>query len=155
MKAITIWQPWAQLLVAGIKQNETRSWQTHYRGELLIHAAKQPPLRGIQTVPDAAWKKALLSLGLNEEDDPVESFPIGVIVGKVKIVDCRQIDDALIKRLSAEELAYGDFTPGRYAWVMEEPEILKQPIPAKGKQGLWNWISSESENYHNGVKGKR
>lgn len=152
MKGITIWQPWAQLLVTGIKKNETRSWQTHYRGEILIHAAKQNPLRGMEMISDAAWKKALISLGLHNNLDPIEQFPTGVIVGKAKLVDCRQIDDRLIQSLSAEELAYGDFTPGRYAWVMEDPEVFKQPIPAKGKQGLWNWDLKEEmdghENYY-------
>ena len=33
MKAITVWQPWAWLLAAGIKHDETRSWRTNYRGE--------------------------------------------------------------------------------------------------------------------------
>lgn len=40
MKAITVWQPWATLLATGQKHNETRSWKTSYRGEILIHAAK-------------------------------------------------------------------------------------------------------------------
>ena len=40
MKAITVWQPWAQLLAEGKKHDETRSWRTNYRGEILIHAAK-------------------------------------------------------------------------------------------------------------------
>ena len=40
MKAITVWQPWATLLGTGQKHNETRSWRTNYRGEILIHAAK-------------------------------------------------------------------------------------------------------------------
>ena len=39
MKAITVWQPWAGALAAGIKENETRSWATKYRGPLAIHSA--------------------------------------------------------------------------------------------------------------------
>lgn len=42
MKAITIWQPWASLLAHGMKQYETRSWATKYRGPIAIHAAKRP-----------------------------------------------------------------------------------------------------------------
>ena len=40
MKAITIWQPWASLLVSGRKRYETRSWATSYRGPIAIHAAR-------------------------------------------------------------------------------------------------------------------
>lgn len=41
-KTITLWQPYATLVATGIKQYETRSWPTNYRGPLLIHAAKRP-----------------------------------------------------------------------------------------------------------------
>lgn len=40
MYALTIRQPWAQLIAAGIKQWENRTWKTSYRGPLAIHAAK-------------------------------------------------------------------------------------------------------------------
>ncbi len=40
MKVLTIKQPWATLIMQGDKRFEFRSWQTKYRGELLIHAGK-------------------------------------------------------------------------------------------------------------------
>ena len=39
MKAITIRQPWASLIVHGIKDIENRSWQTNFRGRVLIHSS--------------------------------------------------------------------------------------------------------------------
>ena len=45
MKALTIWQPWASLLVSGQKKYETRSWATAYRGPIAIHAAMRPVRR--------------------------------------------------------------------------------------------------------------
>ena len=44
MKALTIWQPWASLIARGVKQYETRSWATKYRGPIAIHAAMKNPL---------------------------------------------------------------------------------------------------------------
>lgn len=41
MRAISLWQPWASLVVLGAKKIETRHWSTNYRGPLLIHAAKR------------------------------------------------------------------------------------------------------------------
>ena len=38
MKVLTIKQPWATLIMQGNKRFEFRSWQTKYRGDLLIHA---------------------------------------------------------------------------------------------------------------------
>ncbi len=45
MKALTIRQPWASLIAAGVKTIETRSWSTRYRGPLAIHAGKHKPQR--------------------------------------------------------------------------------------------------------------
>jgi hypothetical protein len=39
-KALSLWQPWASLIVLGHKDKETRSWPTSYRGRLWIHATK-------------------------------------------------------------------------------------------------------------------
>ena len=43
MKAITILQPYASLIVAGHKKYETRSWDTPYRGKIAIHSGKGKP----------------------------------------------------------------------------------------------------------------
>ena len=40
IKAISLWQPWASLIVCGAKEIETRSWSTKVRGTVAIHAAK-------------------------------------------------------------------------------------------------------------------
>ena len=40
MKALTIKQPWAYLIIHGGKDIENRTWRTKYRGRILIHAAK-------------------------------------------------------------------------------------------------------------------
>ena len=50
MKALTIWQPWASLLVSGRKKYETRSWATAYRGPIAIHAAMRPVRRTIDAL---------------------------------------------------------------------------------------------------------
>lgn len=142
MKAITVWQPWAQLLAEGIKHDETRSWATSYRGPILIHAAKKDPLFGISAMTDEAWEKVLLSFGLYEAFNRFERFPAGAIIGKAILTDCKLIDQTyhdFIKDLCPEEYLYGDFTVGRYAWRLEEPVLFKKPIPASGRQRLWNW----------------
>ena len=40
MKALTIKEPWATLIISGYKKYEFRSWKTNYRGKILIHAGK-------------------------------------------------------------------------------------------------------------------
>lgn len=38
-----------------------------------------------------------------------------------------------------DQLPYGDWTPGRHAWLITDPQPLPEPIPAKGRQGWWTW----------------
>lgn len=42
LKSITVHQPWANLLVMGVKRIESRTWNTNYRGHLWVHASKKP-----------------------------------------------------------------------------------------------------------------
>lgn len=141
MKAITVWQPWASLLATGKKHIETRAWRTNYRGEILIHAAKKPYSQVELMIPREDRKLIENALRLKYIDWK-ERVPTSVIVGKANLVNCVLIDETtseLIKEQHPDEYAFGDFTPGRYAWVMESPVLFKEPIPTKGKQGLWNW----------------
>lgn len=104
MKALTVWQPWAQLLAKGTKNNETRSWGTKYRGRILIHAAK------------VIYK----------------DLPLGAIIGQANLVDCIRIDQEYcnwLKKWNPGEYAFGNYTPGRYIWVMKEAELFDKAIP--------------------------
>lgn len=49
MKALSIRQPWAWLIVNGFKDIENRSWDTKYRGAVLIHASSKPPTKAEMT----------------------------------------------------------------------------------------------------------
>lgn len=51
---------------------------------------------------------------------------------------CNAITEDFIARLSPTEIALGDYSPGRYAWEFSGLHPI-DPIPASGKQGLWNW----------------
>lgn len=162
MKAITIWQPWASSIVSGAKSYETRSWATKYRGPIAIHAAKKPYLPIIKGLPDDV--KAVLN---NIFDFRNEILHTGAIIATAELVNvwyiCNypgpDIDIAKHINIGAEsittnkhdpnfgaffiptmqEMALGDWTPGRYAWELKNIKGLPEPVPAKGQQGLWNW----------------
>ena len=144
MKAITLWQPWAQLIVMGAKKIETRGWHTTYRGEILIHAAKKPVSDCFKLMTGDAILQMHIAMAERRmmRSDIAGYYPTGVIVGKARLADCVQITEKyameLVKR-NPQEYAFGDFTPGRFAWVLEDVEQFQQPIPASGKQGLWTW----------------
>ena len=77
VRALSIMQPWAWLIVAGHKDIENRSWPTSFRGPVLIHAGKRldPDLEDAQDWP---WR------AIDRPDD----FEVGGIVGEAEIVDC-------------------------------------------------------------------
>lgn len=111
-------------------------------GPILIHAAAKDPLFGISAMTDEAWEKVLLSFGLYETFNRFERFPTGAIIGAAILTDCKLIDQAyhdFTKDLCPEEFLYGDFTVGRYAWRLEKPVLFKNPVPAAGKQRLWEY----------------
>ena len=143
MKAITIWQPWASLLVSGQKKYETRSWATSYRGPIAIHAAKRPVRRIIDALAadrdGDGWRtlQRLDSLFLKRRH--LEELPIGAIVGNAVLVRCNAIDEAFVAKLTPQERDLGDFTLGRYAWEFFDMVAADLPIPARGAQGLWEW----------------
>jgi hypothetical protein len=49
------------------------------------------------------------------------------------------MSDAVINQLTMEERAFGDYSNGRYVWVLEEPELFSKPVKMKGTLGLWNF----------------
>jgi activating signal cointegrator 1 len=156
MKALTLTQPWATLVAIGAKRIETRGWSTSYRGPLAIHTAKG--------LADLGGEVALMTLCRSE---PFRSaligagylgtpgLPRGAIVAVCELVDCRptdeeaarhkqgwfkQVDGKLVYfELTDQERAFGDYSPGRFAWLLADVRALPEPIPAKGALGLWEY----------------
>jgi ASCH domain. len=125
MKVLTIKQPWATLIMQGDKRFEFRSWQTKYRGDLLIHAGK-----GID-------KEAMKRLAKYIPKD----MPSGKILGKVTLVDCIKYDDDFKgKCLKENKDVYSKSTfIEKFAWQLENVEVFDEPIEAKGKLSLWEY----------------
>lgn len=126
LKAISLWQPWATGMALGVKRNETRGFATKHRGEIAIHAAKcwKPEQREF-----AAGMRASGQL-------PWESLPFGAIVAVVDI-SAVWTTDGHARLVCDEERAWGDYTPGRYAWATNNLRRLREPVPCSGQQGMW------------------
>jgi activating signal cointegrator 1 len=130
---ISVRQPWAMMLALGIKQFETRSWETQYRGPLAIHASSRmspDDQRWFYECPEA--QEALTHYGYYHPG----FLPLGAIlaVGDLCAVYSTEV---LWGRITRCEQAFGNFTAGRYAWQMGEMRVLTRPIPYKGHLGIW------------------
>ncbi|HEV7298716.1 MAG TPA: ASCH domain-containing protein [Tepidisphaeraceae bacterium] len=154
MKAISLWQPWATLIAVGAKRIETRSWSTHYRGRLAIHAAKRWPRElSDLCVEPGPIREALERSGhldINAERMTL-SMPVGVVVGTCYLADVFPVDaGSQYYRIGGDaqrsvtlppaepELSFGDYTPGRFAWILTEIVALPKPVPFRGAQGFFD-----------------
>ena len=131
MKALTIKRPWAGLIANRYKTIEVRTWKTKYRGKLAIHVG--------QTV-DRAAGVAIKRTGLE-----VTNEPTGVIIATCTLSDIisytprKFIDD-----YEKHRCFYSSFyRPGLYGWILTDIKKLINPIPFKGKLGLWNFNELE------------
>lgn len=133
MKAITLWQPWATLVVLGEKGFETRSWATNYRGELAIHAAKRWDADLRRVACTDPFRKVLQKYSMVPEQ-----LPRGSVIGIVRLTNCLKIRAETTLLLTEQEIAFGDWMPGRFVWVLDDFGQI-EPVPARGWPGLWNW----------------
>ena len=131
-KCITIKQPWASLIVEGIKDIENRTWKTNFRGRVLVHAAAKPANIKYEIEGQASIKEIQMfsALGRAEEDDL-----FGCIIGSVEIVDCVIHHPSIWADKSSEFMLQS----GKpiYNWVLANPIKFPDPIPMKGKLSFW------------------
>jgi activating signal cointegrator 1 len=125
MKALSLIQPWATGIMAGNKKIETRSWKTDYRGRIAIHASKGFP----------KWAREFAETEAALGRIP-SRLPFSQIVGFATITDMRRTEE-IGPQITALERLYGDYSPGRWGWLLEDIIPLELPIPCKGALGLW------------------
>lgn len=154
MKAITIKQPWAHLICSGIKDIENRTWPTKFKGRVLVHAAAKSWL----------WHKVLQYISPELKEFAIknkwtrtwlENLHTGSIIGSVEIVDCvinhKSIwaEKTTINQSNESDSENYDFKP-IYNWVLKNPIMFPEPIPAKGKLNFWEYpnilAATEEEN---------
>lgn len=146
MKAISLWNPWATLIALGAKTIETRSWSTSYRGEIAIHVAAcySQQLRAIAA--GEPFYTALRPGGVYIDPAGV----LGMVIATCRLVDCLPIHASgigggiwLDKLPKEPERSFGDYRPGRFAWILADVKRLAEPVPARGRQRMWNWTPKE------------
>lgn len=142
MKCLTLTQPWASLVAAEQKRIETRSWKTSYRGPLAIHAAMGFPKYARQACLEQTFYEAMRFV----PPDLAPAACRGEVIATCRLVDCVPAEFARFNFphvWSWKELVFGDFTQGRYAWILADVKRLPRPIKAKGALSLWEWTPPE------------
>lgn len=148
-KALTIWQPWATLVVLGAKPYEFRKWNFADKPHLakligrrvVIHAGARKPkedeLRDVlcrieegesALVPHIA--KPIIEAGLGGTP-----FPLSAALGTAILGEPKNCFDLFVDKVADSDR----IDQHMYAWPLSDIQPFASPIPAAGAQGFWNW----------------
>ena len=112
MIALGIRQPWAELILRGIKTIEVRSTSTVVRGPIYIYASKK-----LADIPAA-------TTAMKKHDLDPETLPKGVVVGTVEIIDCRSCRGSD----TAAACVPRQYLKNRFAWHLDNARRLEEPL---------------------------
>ena len=130
MKCLSICQPFAELIVQGKKTIELRKWNTKFRGEFLVHAAKN--------ILEKDCKRMKIS---------PKTVTTGAIIGKVNLVDVKKYDsDKELKADKKKHHSILDNTKNKYGFILENPKKLRVPIEYLGKLNFFEFHPDEIKN---------
>ena len=121
MKALSVRQPWAWLIVNGFKDIENRTWSTEHRGRIYIQAGKRIVSNDFPDQRDYFGKSGIII---------PENIPLGAIVGEVTITDCVDQSDS-------------PWFCGPYGFLLKDPLTYQVPIPYRGQLGFFEITDPE------------
>lgn len=147
VRVLSLWQPWASLWMADLKQGETRHFRNSFTGLIVIHATlyldKESALQPV-------FQKALAKLEMSN----IKRIPLGCALGTCMLQPGKPVEEVR-DTLSREELMFGNFEEdGRFWWPATHKEPFAQPVPLKGQQSVpWNWdVPQELESIFDAVQ---
>lgn len=148
-RVLSVRQPWASMIVHGIKKIESRSWRTHWRGTLLIHACGGLGRGGTAALQERLdelandlssdqWLRArgaglghIGPWGRNLEPTPFLDVR-GSVVGAAQLCRVMPAADALSE--FTDQIPLADAFD--WAWILEGQFALPAPVAYRGGQGL-------------------
>jgi hypothetical protein len=157
MRIITLWQPYASLIAVRAKPFETRAYPPPAKligQRIAIHAAVRKPDKLTGGIPPEAWAPAIDALSASIGDFSWHDLPRGAVVCTAVLAGAYRLGDSIFPgRADVVEFRgpshwdrddinidpFGDYSPGRWAWLLTDVQRLDPPVPARGKQGWWEW----------------
>ena len=187
MKAISLWQPWASLIAAGVKPYETRSWAPPREliGQpIAIHAAKRIDKGAAQFAEELMYGQhrsggfdladRLDASMAGTPDELMGRFgqalmPIGCVVCIARLDAAFQLGSRPPRPLARRECRathdkpgdagmfhgpnddFGDYAPGRWAWLLRDVKPLMPSAPVVGRQGIFElphgWLAEGGDEW--------
>lgn len=144
---LTMHQPWASLLVYGIKRIEGRSWPAPIRGRLWIHAAGKVPDDATIKAMEDFYREIYAVNGITDVKFP-EHYPVSRLLGCVEVVGCVRCEELAGWKAVPEGVRLEGQT--NFCWLCEQPQKLLIPFEMRGYQGVYNL---EKKVYEAAVRG--
>uniref|UniRef100_A0ACD5TC36 Uncharacterized protein n=1 Tax=Avena sativa TaxID=4498 RepID=A0ACD5TC36_AVESA len=132
---LTMHQPWASLLVHGIKRVEGRSWPSPITGRLWIHAASKVPDPGTVAAMEDFYREIHAVGGVTHIDFP-QHYPVSRLLGCVEVVGCVRSEELVCWEDVPESVRLEGLTD--FCWLCENPQKLVIPFEMRGYQGVYN-----------------
>ncbi|XP_063705617.1 activating signal cointegrator 1 [Culicoides brevitarsis] len=123
---LSMHQPWASLLIAGIKMHEGRSWYTHVRGRLWIASTAKPAEKEDIEMMERFYKKYYDDAGLEFPSQ----YPSGVLLGYVTLQDC-------LPQEEYQKVHPGGESDSPYVFICTDPQPLTVLFPVKGQHKIY------------------
>ena len=131
MKALSIRQPWAYLIVNGIKDVENRTWHTDFRGRIFVHAGLSKEDMTKEVLASIVGRLDSNSAGRLMLVYALQEY--GAIIGEVDIVDCVWNHKSKWRAI------------GQWQFVLANPVAYTQPIPCRGQLGFFSVSQIENK----------
>lgn len=126
MKALSLTQPWAWLVIHGGKDVENRLWNTKLRGRFLVHAAKGMKASDYESARH--WAERVEGYQFAHDMPQPEQLERGGIIGSVELIDVIMPTPA-----SGSVWHFHD----QFGFRLRDPRPTKF-IPWRGALGFWN-----------------
>jgi activating signal cointegrator 1 len=139
-KCLSMHQPWASLLVQGIKRHEGRFWDTQYRGRLWIASTVQEPSEEeIKTVEEQYIK-------MGRTNFP-KFYPKSALLGCVDLVDVLSQEDYQNKIKEDEKESESEFV-----FIVKNPRKMIVPFSISGQPYIWKLDNEDLQTAQSGLK---
>ncbi|KAM3280367.1 hypothetical protein ACQJBY_047265 [Aegilops geniculata] len=132
---LTMHQPWASLLVHGIKRVEGRSWPSPVTGRLWIHAASKVPDPDTVAAMEDFYREIYAVDGVHRIDFP-QHYPVSRLLGCVEVVGCVRSEELVCWEDVPQSVRLEGLTD--FCWLCENPQKLVVPFEMRGYQGVYN-----------------
>lgn len=129
MRALSITRPWAELILRG-KNVENRTWDTKYRGPVLLHAAQSWEPSAITFALFAARQS---NIDVTDMPRTRNEHPTGIVgIARLAGVCSTEVDTP------DQPCSCGSWAmPDQYHWRLRDVRRLPRPVSCRGALGLW------------------